>query len=154
MEAVPIRPVDAEILFNESCPVAVHRLGEMNCFTLALPLSPQPPHLPFKRSVNKHMKSIATVLQIVGGATPHNDALAPLRSALHYALRDLPDAIRICHLQPWSIQTSFVTASHESHEQPVEQGIPLFFMFLHDSAITLHQPGDFVGQQLVPQPPA
>jgi hypothetical protein len=47
-----------------------------------------------------------------------------------------------------------VAASPKGLEEPVVQGITLLFVFLYDSAITLHQPGNFVGQRLVPQLPA
>ena len=151
---MPVWPFDAEIFLDESCPVAIHGFGKLDGVTLALPAGLQPPDLPIKRRVDKYVKGIASALQVVGRAAPNDDALAAFGSTFHHALRDLSDAIGICHLQPRGIQTTFEAASHESPEQPVEDRIPLLFVFLHHSAVALHQPGDFVGQQLIPQLPA
>src|SRR5580692_68723 len=154
VKAVPVRPFDAEIFLDESCPVAIYSFGKLDGVTLALPASLQPSDLAIKRRVDKYVKGIATALQIVGRAAPNDDALTAFGSTFHHALGDLPDAIGIRHLQPRGIQTTFEAASHESLEQPVEEGVPLLFVFLHHSAVAFHQPGDFVGQQLIPQLPA
>src|SRR6202030_3158526 len=101
----PIRPLDAEISLDESCPVTVHGFGKLYGFTLALPAGAQPPDLLVQRGVNKYVKGIAATFEIVGGAAPDNDALAAFGSVFNDLLGDLPDAIGIRHLQPRGVQT-------------------------------------------------
>src|SRR5208283_1173897 len=52
------------------------------------------------------------------------------------------------------IQTTLEATSHESLEQPVIKRVFSFFVLLHRRAFAVHQTGDFVGQQVVPQLPA
>src|ERR1700734_1830170 len=154
MKALPVGPFDAKILLDESCPVAVHGFGQVYGFALAFSARLQPPDFRVKRSVNKYVKGIATALQIIGGSTAHNHALATFGRIFHNPLRHFADAFGIRHLQPGSIQTAFKTAAHEGLEETVQQGISLFLVFLHHSIVAIHLPGNFVGQQLIPKLPA
>src|SRR5271163_114775 len=120
MKALPVGPFDAEILLDESCPVAVHGFGQVYSFTRAFSARLQPPDFRVKRSVNKYVKSIATALQIIGGAAAHNHTLPTFSRIFHNPLRHLADAFGIRHLQPRGIQTAFKTAAHEGFEETVE----------------------------------
>ena len=97
VKAVPFGPFNPKVLLDERCPIAVHGLGKLDGFTLALPSSPQASDLLFKRSIHKYMKYIGAVVEIVCRAAAYDDALTALRSALHHALSHYPDAISIGH---------------------------------------------------------
>src|ERR1700676_95931 len=153
METMAVRPLDAEVLLDEICPVAIHSLSKMNRFMLAVSIFLQTAHLALKRSVDKHVKRICARLKVVGGTASHDHAVALVRGGFYDFFRNLTDAIRVHDFQPRSVQTSFVAAAHTGPEESIEDRIELLFTLLYGAAVAIQQPGDFIGQQLIPQLP-
>ena len=100
------------------------------------------------------MKGVGAVVQIVGGAATHDDALAAFGGAFHHALGDFADAIGVRHFEARGVQAAFVAAVQECFEEAVGERVAFLFVFLDDAAIAFHQARDFVGQELVPELPA
>src|SRR5579859_1999857 len=153
METMAVRPLDAEVLLDEICPVAIHSLSKLNRFLLAVSIFLQSAHLALKRSVDKHVKGVRASFKIIGRTASHDYAVALVRGGFHDFFRNLTDAIRVHDFQPRSVQTSFIAAAHKSPKEPIEDWIELLFTLLYRAAVAIQQPGDFVGQQLIPQLP-
>src|SRR4029077_17737484 len=98
-------------------------------------------------------KRIRARLKIVGGPASHDHAVAFVRGGFHDFFRNLTDAIRVHDFQPRSVQTSFVAAAHKGPEESIDYRIELLFTLLYSAAVAIQLPGNFVGQQLVPQLP-
>src|SRR5277367_7164124 len=111
MKAVPVRPFHSEILLDEGRAIVVNGFCEICRFALGLSARPKPPDSLIEGSVHKHMIGITPVLEIVGGTAPDDDAIAAFRSLFHHVLGNLSDAIGIRHLEPRSVQASFVAAA-------------------------------------------
>src|SRR5580700_9010319 len=120
METMAVRPLDAEVLLDEICPVAIHRLSKLNRFMLAVPIFLQPAHLALKRSIDEHVKRIRARLKIVGGTASYDHAVAFVRGGFHDFFRNLTNAIRVHDFQSRSVQTSFVAAAHKGPEESIE----------------------------------
>src|SRR5258708_28871087 len=130
MEEMTGRPIDVEVLFDEGRAVAVHGLRKLDGFFFGLPHCPQPVYLLFKGSINKNVKGVGTVAEVICRAASHNYGVALLRRCSDHALRDLPDAFGVHDLHPWGVQTPFEAASHKRLEQTVVERISSLLMLL------------------------
>jgi len=73
---MPGGPFDPKVLLDESGPVAVHTLDQLNRLgrTLFLPL--QPAHLFFKWRIDEHMDSVLAIAQIVRRTASNDHGMA------------------------------------------------------------------------------
>src|ERR1700722_3437629 len=90
MEEMTGRPLHVEVLFDEGRAVAVHGLGQLNGFLLALAHGPQAVHLLFKGGIDKDVKGIGTVAEIICRPASHDDVVTLFRRRCNYSLSDLP----------------------------------------------------------------
>src|SRR4051794_36307745 len=93
-----------------------------------LPLSTEAPYLVLKRRINKNVKSVGTVPQIICRSASYYHRRALLRGRCHHGLGNLADAVGVHHLQPRRIQAAFKTPPHEGLEQTVGKRIAALFM--------------------------
>ncbi len=76
------------------------------------------------------MKGIGAIVQIVGGAAPHDHAVAFARGFSNDLLGHFADAIGVRHFHVRGVQASFKTASQKGFEQPVVQRIAALLALL------------------------
>jgi len=75
-------PFHPEVLFDEGRAVAIHRFGKLDRSLLALPHLAQPVYLLFEGSVDKNVKGVRAIVEVISRAASHDDGVASLAAAL------------------------------------------------------------------------
>src|SRR6266487_2243948 len=76
VKAMPVRPLDVEVLLNEVGAVTVYRLRKFDRFLLAFACGVQPANSFLKWGVDEDVKRVGARTEIISRSSPHNDAVA------------------------------------------------------------------------------
>ena len=149
-----VRPLHVEILLNEVGAFAIDRIHEFLSFLFTLAAGQQAPHFVFPWRIEKHAQGIGPGLQKLLRTPAHDDAVPTFRGMFNHASSDSENSLAIDEIEFGRIYAALITSAHKGFEQPIVQRIGSFFSDFDYRLGTLGEPGDLLGQQLVPEFPA
>ena len=106
----------------------------MGGFFFTFALGAQAADFFLERGIDEDVEGVGAILQIVGGAAAHDDALASRGGASDDAFADLPDAVGVRNIGVGSVHAAFVAAVHKPFEEAVVHGVFFFFVLLDDGS--------------------
>ena len=154
METMTVGPFDAEILLDEIDALAINGIHELLGFLLAFAASQEAADFILSGSVKKDTQGVWTAPEKVLGPSPDDDRISGLSGVLNDAFGNLQDGFAVNHIQLVGIEAAFVTSTEKGLEETVVQWISAFLTNLHDGFRAIRQPGDLLGEQLIPKLPA
>src|ERR1700679_2747235 len=110
---MPGRPLDSEVLLDESRTVLVNSASQLNGFLLALSLPLQSAYLLFEGGIYENVEGIRQIVQIVCRPAAYQHAVAFASGSSYDLFGDLANSVGVRDLQRWRDQASFVAASQE-----------------------------------------
>jgi hypothetical protein len=116
VKAVAIRPLDPKVLHDEGGAIPVNRFRKLHRFLLAPASRLESQDLFFEWCVDENVEGIASILQVVSRATPHNNAVPRFSGDLYHPLGYFADALGIDDLRVRGLNAAFIAASQKPFE--------------------------------------
>src|ERR1700738_2945391 len=147
-------PFDFEIFLDEIGTLAVDAIHELLGFRLALASRQEAPDFVFSRSVKKHTQGVWTAPQKKLRPPSDDDRVSSFSGVLNDAFCNLQNTFAVNDVELVRVEAAFITSAQKGFEEPVVERIGAFLSNLDDGFGAIREPGNLLGQQLIPKLPA
>jgi hypothetical protein len=149
-----VRPFDLEILLDKMSAFAVDVIHQFFGFLFGFATTLKPAYLSLSWGVQEYAQSVGPVLEKLLRPSTYDDALPAFGSMLNDTFRNPEYGLAIDKVELGRVDAALIASAKEGFEKPVVQRIVSFLPLLHHRFGAIREPGNLLGQALVPQFPA